>query len=107
MSSILVVKLEAPQYSSDGIIRAFKEHYDEAYEYNWQHVRFNTSVEEMRRRLMGMALQYHPDVIFLHIQNEEALDQNTIQFLSNEIGFVINYTFDCRTREKTEWMYKL
>jgi len=106
MSSVLIAKMEAPKlYSSDGIVRAFKEHYDQVYEFDWQKTRFNTSVEEMRRRLMGIAMMYHPDVIFLHIQNPDVLDQNTVEFLSNEIGFVILYTFD--VREDIDWMKKL
>lgn len=105
MSSVLIVKLEAPGYSSDGIVKAFREHYDEVYEYDWQKIRFNLGVEEMRKRLMGMALMYHPELIFLHVQNPDVLDQNTVEFLSEEIGYTVLYTFD--VREDIQWMKDL
>jgi hypothetical protein len=104
MSSVLVVKNEAPSYSSEGIIRAFKEHYDEVYELDWQKIRFNEGVEGVRKRIMAMAMMYKPEVVFLHIQNADILDANTLDFL-NENAFTILYTFD--VREDIAWMKEL
>jgi hypothetical protein len=68
MSSALVVKMEAPNYSSNGIVNAFKDHYDHVYEMDWQSIRFNTDIEGVRKRLMAMVTMYSPDVCFFNIK---------------------------------------
>lgn len=96
--------MEAPGYSSDGIVNAFKNNFEVVNEYNWQKVVFNTSPEDMCRRLQGLAQMTRPDVIFLHIQREGILDQNTVEAL-RDIAFTVLYTFDCR--ESIQWQKDL
>lgn len=96
MQSILIAKIEAPGlYSSDGMVKALRDQFDQVYEFNYQNVMFNEGVEGMRRRLMGMCMMYSPDVCFLHIQIPDPLNLDLIQFLS-ERTFVVLYTFDVK-----------
>jgi Glycosyl transferases group 1 len=107
MKKILHIANVAPQYSADGIKKGF---IDNGYEYvmfNWQEERFSLrSLILMRKKLIELALAEKPDLIFAHVQNQEAFDDTTWQILSN-IGFVVNYTFDVRTTEESEWLYAL
>lgn len=98
--TVLIAKIEAPSYSSAGIVRAMRNEFENVYEFNYQNVMFQEGADGMRKRLMGMCMMYQPDIIFLHIQNPEPLDMDVIQFLS-ERAFVVLYTFD--VRENIDW----
>lgn len=102
---ILFAKIEAPTYSSDAIVRGWEENGFEVIGFDWQYNRFNYGTDGMRNNILKLAKETTPDLIFLHIQNSEALDLGTIDKLQ-EIAPVIQYTFDVRTKEKTEWMYE-
>jgi hypothetical protein len=104
MQKVLFAKIEAPTYNSDAIVRAWEENGFEVIHFNWQYERFNLGTGGMRYKLLNLAKETNPDVIFLHVQNSEALDLPTIIELQ-QIGKVIQYTFDVRTPERTEWMY--
>lgn len=106
MKSVLFAKIEAPTYKSDAMVRAFTEAgFDQVHTIDWQQYRYSFGVEEMRRQLIRTAEITKPTVIFLHIQNQEAIDLETVKELSKH-GKVINYTFDIRDKERTEWMYE-
>jgi spore maturation protein CgeB len=60
----------------------------------------------VEQRLLVAAEQIRPDLIFLHLQQADVVEEYAAQKLS-EIGFVVNYTFDVRNAETTQWMYDL
>lgn len=107
MKKVLHFRLDAPGiYSSNGIEEAFR---NLGYSYqgvDWQNLRFSFGITHLREAMISSAKSYQPDIIFMHIQNSEILDEETAMELSKH-GFVINYTFDVRSKEKTQWMYDL
>lgn len=101
MKSVLFCKIEAPTYSSAGMVKGFKEAgFDEVFEFDWQRFRFSVGLEGMRSRLLGMAQMNKPDLIFLHLQINSAIDIETAQALQ-AIAPVVNFTED--VREDTGW----
>lgn len=110
MKSVLHIRLDAANiYSSDGIKKAFIAAGYRYYSIDWQLVRFSYGIEHLRMAMIDNAIFISDDeelTIFLHIQNSDILDVATVQKLS-KYGFVINYTFDVRDKEGTEWMYQL
>lgn len=107
MKKVLHFRLDAPDiYSSNGIEKAFRSlgyHYQGV---DWQNLRFSFGIDFLRGSMIRTAKAYQPDVIFMHIQNSEILDEATVRELTNH-GFVINYTFDVRSKEGTKWMYDI
>lgn len=103
---VLFACIEAPTYSSKGMIKGFEDNGYEVIVFDWQKVRFNEGVEGMKDRLYYKAMMERPELIFLHIQNEDAVDAELAIGLQS-IAFTINYTFDVRSKEKTAWMYEL
>lgn len=111
MKSVLHFRLDAPGiYSSDGIMKAFMLAGYDYHSLDWQAERFTNGIENLKRRMIilarGLSILHGPLTIFMHIQNSEILDIDTVKKLS-KYGFVINYTFDVRDKEGTEWMYQL
>lgn len=101
MKSVLFCKIEAPTFSSVGMVKGFKEAgFEEVFEFDWQRFRFDVGLEGMRSRLLGMAVMNQPDLIFLHLQVNSALDIETAQALQT-IAPVVNFTED--VREDTGW----
>lgn len=102
--SVLHFAIDSPGYKSDGMAKGFVEN---GYEYKavfWQHERFNLGLEGMRKKCVELAKAMKPTIIFSHIQNGEAFDIETWDELQKH-GFVINYSFDVRSKEKMQWMY--
>lgn len=106
MKSVLHLRTDAPGFSSESIKKGFVENGYTHFGLDWQRERFSNGVESMREKVITLAQEIKPDIIFCHIQNEEAIDLKTWKILS-EIGFVINYSFDVRSNEQTKWMYDL
>jgi spore maturation protein CgeB len=96
----------APGYRSDAIQKGFIENGFEYRGFNWQHYRYSYGTEILRQEVVKAAKEFNPTIIFAHVQNEEVFDNDTWEKLS-DIGFLVNYTFDVRYAEKTEWMYNL
>lgn len=95
MKKVLHIRLDAPQYSSDGMEQGFKDagfEYDSLY---WQQIKFNEGVESLRARMITRASKTLPDIIFMHVQSEGVLDEATIQEL-NKYSFTILFTEDVR-----------
>lgn len=104
MKSVLHIRLDSPGYSCDAMAAAF---IDLGYEYHglkWQEFRFEHGIEALRFKVIQMAVELKPTIIFCHIQNSEIFDLEMWQVLQ-KYGFVINYTFDVRVTEKINWMY--
>jgi hypothetical protein len=108
MKSVLHVALIAPNgYNNKPFMDAFLANGFTSYHcYDYQLETFSSGHAVMRQKLINLAQQTKPDLIFLHVQNSEALDLETYKTLSS-IGFTVLYTFDCRTKEQTKWMYDL
>ena len=100
MKSILLAPIQSSTYSSEGLINAFRREFDEVSVFNWQNAKLHEGKEGMQQRLITKADSEKPDIIFLQMQNPEALDTSTASILA-EIGFVVNYTFD--VRDDIEW----
>jgi hypothetical protein len=103
---VLHCAIHSGNYSSEGITRGFKENGYDVIQLNWQEWRFSHGIESLRRELIRLAQNNNPELIFLHIQNDGVLDIETIKSLSS-VGLTINYTFDVRSKEKTQWLYSL
>lgn len=103
---VLHVAIDSPQYSSAGINKGFENNDYEVIQFNWQSERFSNGLEGMRRKLLFMAEVNMPDLFFLHIQNPDILDIETVKKLQ-QIAPVVNYTFDVRIPEKSQWLYDL
>lgn len=103
---VLHVALEAPTYSSHGITEGFRRNGYYVEFVNWQNIKFEEGVQGLRQRLIAKATMCKPDLIFLHIQSPDVLDGFTCQLLS-AISTTILYTFDCREKEKSQWLYDL
>lgn len=108
MKSVLHIALIAPGgFSNAGLMKAFFENGFLEYTcFDYQEKIFNSDKEAMRRMLIQETERLKPDIVFGQIQGSEILDMDTFKRLS-EISFTINYTFDIRTPEQTEWLYNL
>lgn len=104
MKKVLFVKIESPGYSAQGMVDGWKQLGFEVVEFSWQDYRFNWGIPSTRQKMIDLALENKPDVIFLHIQNKEILDIETAQILRS-IAFTINYSFD--TRDDISWFKKV
>lgn len=107
MKSVLHIGLQSPFHSPKGIEKGFREAGFIDYSFqDWQQIRFSEGILGCQSRMITAAKQIMPDLIFIQIQNEDILDEETGIELS-KCGFTVNYTFDVRSLERTEWMYDL
>lgn len=106
MEKVLHLRIEAPTYSSLGIEKGFKANNFEYYGFDWQLARFSYGTEAMREMVIQEANKIKPDIIFAHTQNPDAIDLDTYIALQ-KISKVIFYTFDVRSKEKSQWMYEV
>lgn len=108
MKSVLHVALNAPGlFSSEPFMKAFMDNgFDTYYLFDWQLEMFTHGREKMQHRLVEEAEKRRPDLIFMHVQSSEIIDIETAKRLS-KISFTVNYTFDIRSTEQTEWLYQL
>lgn len=108
MKSVLHVALIAPNgYSNAGLMKGFFDAgFSEYHLFDFQRITFEFDRETMRRMLIQEADRLKPDMIFMQIQGSDILDIATFMHLS-EISFTVNYTFDKRSKEQSEWLYNL
>jgi spore maturation protein CgeB len=108
MKSVLHIGINAQGiYSSKGIEKGFKKAGFIDYDFlDYQSIRFNEGTEGLLQRMIVKANICKPDLIFIHIQNNDILDIETINQLS-KIGFTVLYNFDCRNKDESKWMYDL
>lgn len=103
----LHVGIEAPAiYSSKPIVKAWEENGYQVEFMDWQLIKLNESVEGMWDRVMAKVMMVSPDIIFLHIQNKDAILDTWVQALQDTAP-VVNYVFDVRDKEKSIWLYNL
>ena len=106
MEKLLFVCLEAPHYKPDAQIKAFEYNSYEVIPFSWQPYRFSNGIIGMHDAVVETAKKVQPDVIFLQIQHPECLTLHFAKRLA-KIAFVVNYTYDVRSKEKTQWMYDI
>src|ERR1019366_1636016 len=103
MKKALLIKLEAPSYSSIGMERAFKEHF-ETRSIDWQAIRFNNGKNGLQiiwETILKECETFKPDLIFIQLQVDYILTTEQLKELGQK-AFVINYTED--VREDIKWM---
>ena len=103
MKKALLIKLESPAYSSIGMERAFKEHF-EVHSVDWQHIRFTNGYDGLKviwETIINECDTFKPDLIFIQIQVSYILTTDQFKELGQR-SFVINYTEDAR--EDIQWM---
>lgn len=103
MKKALLIKLESPEYSSIGMERAFKEHF-EVHSINWQQLRFNNGYNGLKviwETILNECETFKPDLIFIQLQVDYILTTEQFKELGQK-SFVINYTED--VREDIKWM---
>lgn len=108
MKTILHCALIAPGgYSNKPFIEAFLNNgFAEYHCFDFQLQSYTFGRDVMRRMLIHEAEKIKPDMIFMQIQGSDILDLETFRALS-KIAFTVNYTFDIRTNEQTQWLYDL
>jgi len=103
---VLFVGIEVSTYSSKSMIKGWEELGFRVEFINYQILKMEIGVHGMWGRIMGKAAMVNPAIIFLNIQNEEAINVETCIRL-NKIAPVVAYSFDCRSYSKTIWLYDL
>lgn len=104
--TLLFAAIYAPTYNSDYMVRGFEKAGYNVCVIDWQKLRFNEGVQGMRQRLIVKAEMEQPELIFLHIQNKDVLDKDTVIALQ-KVAPVVSYNFDCRIYEEMNWAYEL
>lgn len=100
MKKALLIKIEAPSYSSIGLETAFKEYFDDVVSIDWQHIKFHLGIDGLWNNIIQKCDLLKPDIIFCQFQKSDILSVEQFKILS-KYGFVINYTED--VREDTSW----
>jgi hypothetical protein len=107
MKSVLHIGINAPSHSPKGIEKGFRQAGFTGYNFfDWQSCRFNEGILGTQSRMIAAAQSVRPDIIFCQFQNSDICDEETAIELS-KCGFTVNYSFDVRSLELTEWMYDL
>lgn len=105
--SVLHIRIDSPPgYKSDAIAAAFVELGFEYFGVDWHRLNYQFGKDIMRKMIREKVDEVKPDLVFAHIQNPEALDEETWDYLVRN-SFVIHYTFDVRQSEEMQWMYDL
>jgi spore maturation protein CgeB len=95
MKKALVISIEAPTYSSLGMIDGFRQHFEQVEAVNWQALRFNGGYDFMWLTIFQTCEVFKPDLIFMQFQHGEAVPAEKVKQLS-EYAPVVNYTEDVR-----------
>jgi len=108
MTKVFHIALIAPNgYSNKGIMDGFMQAGFVDYKcFDFQLERYQIGKDLMQRAMIHEAEKMKPDLIFAQIQSSDIIDLETWQALS-KIAFTVNFTFDIRINEKTQWMYNL
>jgi hypothetical protein len=104
--TVLFAGIYAPTFDSGFMVKGFEKAGYNVVTIDWQKVKLTEQVFGLRERLIVSAMMHQPDFIFLHIQSEAILDKPTVEKLQS-IAPTVLYNFDCRSFEKTQWIYDL
>lgn len=103
---VLFVGIEVTAYSSKSMIKGWHDLGYAVVFINYQLLKMEIGYTSMWDRIMGKAAMISPSIIFLQIQNPEAISVESCIRL-NAIAPVIEFTVDCRSYDKTIWLYDL
>lgn len=107
MKSIFHIGIDLPSHSKEGLKKGFLQAgFTEYTFFDWQAVRLDVGILGCQARLLKAAQSLRPDLVFCQLQNSEIFDEETAMELS-KCGFTVNYSFDVRDAERTEWMFEL
>lgn len=107
MSKKKVVIIHLPkQFFGEGIQQGFKDLGYRVIEINWQELKVKHGIEFLREKCISVVAENNPDLVFMQIQNPLIIDIETARKLQL-ICPVINYSFDCRSKEDSEWYYNM
>lgn len=93
-------------FRSEGMIKGFNDLGYQVEFLDWQKVKAETDVDELRSVMRGKCAISKIDLIFLHVMTEGILDSVLLTELS-EVAPTVIYNLDCRTKQQTEWLYEL
>jgi len=96
----ILVGINAPTYSSRGIIKGIEECGFRCEFVDFQKIKMEEGVEGLAHRLIVKAKTSFPDLIIMHIQNPESVSVETFAELQRYAP-VVNLTFD--QREDISW----
>lgn len=105
-SICLFAKIEAPTYSSVAMVAAFQQLGYQVIDLDWQMYRYQFGIESMREQLRNLVELHRPELIFLHIQNIEVMDAETVVELKRYGAKVVNFSEDVRD-PLPEWIIKV
>jgi len=103
---VLFASIQSMVYSTSYMIEGFEKAGYRVETIHWQDVKFNEGVEMLQSLLVAKAMKDEPNLIFLHIQSEGILNTAIVSTLQ-EIAPTVIYNFDCRVKEKMDWLYQL
>jgi hypothetical protein len=107
MKSVLIVALVGPGYSAKPLMDAFLNNgFIDVRVFDYQLHQFSSGKDVMERMLIEDAKKMKPDLVWMQIQGSDRLTFATFRTLS-KIAFTVNYSFDIRSKEQTEWLYAL
>jgi spore maturation protein CgeB len=108
MKRIYHIALIGPAgYSNKGIMDGFMQSGWTDYRcFDFQLERFSIGKDLMQKKMIYEAEQMKPDLIFCQIQGSDIIDLETWQALQR-IAFTVNFNFDVRINEQTQWLYNL
>jgi len=95
MKNCLFVSIQSPGYNSEGIGNGLKYFFEEVICFDWQAWRFSNGIISTRNKIVDLAIENKTDLIFLHIQRGDILD-NEAAIVLNSVAPTVNYTFDVR-----------
>lgn len=102
----LFVGIFAPTYDSTYMVTGFEQAGYRVEVMDYQKIKYESGVEELQSRMVAKAAKDKPELIFLHIQNDNILNTVIVSTLQ-EIGDVVIYNFDCRLKDQIQWLYDL
>lgn len=92
---VLLAGIYAPTFRPDGQIKGWQDLGYDVVTFDWQRLRFDAGIDGMRERFLMKARTEQPDIIFMQIQNPDAIDADTAKQLQ-DIAFTVNFTEDVR-----------
>jgi len=104
MKKALVISIEAPTYSSVGMVDGFRQFFEQVSAINWQALRFEGGYDFMWKTIFDTCGAFKPDLIFIQFQHGEAVPSEKVKELS-VYAPVVNYTED--VREDIEWIEEM
>lgn len=102
----LFIGIFSPQFDSTFMVKGFEQCGYRVEVMDYQKIKYDSGVGELQSRMVAKAMKDKPELIFIHIQNDNILNTVIVNELQ-QIGDVVIYNFDCRAKKKMQWLYDL